>query len=159
MKAIKDIYRIGYGPSSSHTIGPMRIVKLYKEVFPESEKYIVNLYGSLAFSGKGHKTDLIIEVSDTGKGIALVDQGRVFERFYRCDHGRDKETGGTGLGLSIVKHIVQYYQGYIDLKVDDFNFNRRHVGKVDFIIPSDDNGILELAEKINQLYQEKINED
>ncbi len=61
MKAIKDIYRIGYGPSSSHTIGPMRIVKLYKEVFPESEKYIVNLYGSLAFSGKGHKTDLIIK--------------------------------------------------------------------------------------------------
>ena len=45
------------------------------------------------------------------------------------------------------------------LKVDDFNFNRKHVGKVDFIIPSDDSGILELAEKINQLYQEKINED
>lgn len=45
------------------------------------------------------------------------------------------------------------------LKVDDFNFNKKHVGKVDFIIPSDDSGILELAEKINQLYQEKINED
>lgn len=60
--------------------------------------------------------DLIIEVSDTGKGISLIDQGRVFERFFRCDQGRDKETGGTGLGLSIVKHIVQYYQGQIDLK-------------------------------------------
>ena len=62
------------------------------------------------------KNDLIIEVEDTGKGISIIDQGRVFERFFRCDHGRDKETGGTGLGLSIVKHIVQYYQGYIDLK-------------------------------------------
>ena len=55
-------------------------------------------------------------MADTGKGISLIDQGRVFERFFRCDQGRDKGTGGTGLGLSIVKHIVQYYQGHIDLK-------------------------------------------
>ena len=55
--------------------------------------------------------DYIIEVSDTGRGISLIDQGRVFERFFRCDAGRDKETGGTGLGLAIVKHIVQYYKG------------------------------------------------
>lgn len=72
--------------------------------------------GQIRVVSYSNKTDLVIEVSDTGKGISLIDQGRVFERFYRCDHGRDKETGGTGLGLSIVKHIVQYYQGYIDLK-------------------------------------------
>lgn len=72
--------------------------------------------GKIVVRSYSNNMDLVIEVSDTGKGIALVDQGRVFERFYRCDHGRDKETGGTGLGLSIVKHIVQYYQGYIDLK-------------------------------------------
>ena len=45
--------------------------------------------------------DYIIEVSDTGRGISLIDQGRVFERFFRCDAGRDKETGGTGLGLAL----------------------------------------------------------
>ena len=60
--------------------------------------------------------NIIIEVSDTGRGISKIDQGRVFERFFRCDEGRDKETGGTGLGLAIVKHIVQYYQGNIVLK-------------------------------------------
>ena len=60
--------------------------------------------------------NIIIEVSDTGRGISKIDQGRVFERFFRCDQGRDKETGGTGLGLAIVKHIVQYYQGNITLK-------------------------------------------
>ena len=60
--------------------------------------------------------DYIIEVSDTGRGISLIDQGRVFERFFRCDAGRDKETGGTGLGLAIVKHIVQYYKGTIHLE-------------------------------------------
>lgn len=72
--------------------------------------------GKIFVSSYREKNDLIIEVSDTGKGISTIDQGRVFERFFRCDQGRDKETGGTGLGLSIVKHIVQYYQGYIDLK-------------------------------------------
>lgn len=61
----------------------------------------------------GH--DYVIEVSDTGRGISRIDQGRVFERFFRCDSGRDKETGGTGLGLAIVKHITQYYQGNIQL--------------------------------------------
>ena len=45
------------------------------------------------------------------------------------------------------------------LKADDFNFNRKNVGKVDFIIPSDNLGILELSKKIYDLYKEKIKED
>ena len=65
---------------------------------------------------KSYGINLCIEVSDTGRGISLIDQGRVFERFFRCDAGRDKETGGTGLGLAIVKHIVQYYKGTIHLE-------------------------------------------
>ncbi len=59
---------------------------------------------------------LRISVRDTGIGIPLADQGRVFERFYRVEKGREKTTGGSGLGLAIVKHIVQYNKGYIDLK-------------------------------------------
>lgn len=73
-------------------------------------------HGKIMINSYHKNDDLIIEVSDTGRGISTIDQGRVFERFFRCDQGRDKETGGTGLGLSIVKHIVRYYQGYIDLK-------------------------------------------
>lgn len=61
MKAIKDIYRIGYGPSSSHTIGPMRIVTAYKDQFREALNFKVILRGSLALTGKGHKTDMIIK--------------------------------------------------------------------------------------------------
>lgn len=57
----------------------------------------------------------VIEVVDDGIGIDDIYQDRIFERFYRVDKGRSKNTGGTGLGLSIVKHIVSLYGGKIDL--------------------------------------------
>ncbi len=57
----------------------------------------------------------VLTVSDTGIGIPKDMQERVFERFFRVDKSRSRETGGTGLGLAIVKHIVELHDAEIDL--------------------------------------------
>ncbi|MBP6187088.1 MAG: two-component sensor histidine kinase [Rhodoluna sp.] len=56
-----------------------------------------------------------IAVTDHGVGIAAEDQERIFERFYRVDPSRSRDTGGTGLGLSIVKHVASNHRGEIKL--------------------------------------------
>jgi two-component system sensor histidine kinase SenX3 len=54
-----------------------------------------------------------IEIHDRGVGIPAKDLERIFERFYRVDPGRARETGGTGLGLSIVRHVAQNHGGTV----------------------------------------------
>ena len=57
-----------------------------------------------------------ITFTDTGIGIPVSENERIFERFYRIDKSRSKKTGGTGLGLAIVKHIVNAHSGLIEIK-------------------------------------------
>ena len=60
MKSIREIYKIGKGPSSSHTMGPERASTLFKKDYPQADSYRVILYGSLSKTGVGHGTDRVI---------------------------------------------------------------------------------------------------
>ena len=60
MKSIRDLYKVGKGPSSSHTMGPERAARIFKQENPDAERYEVTLYGSLALTGVGHGTDRVL---------------------------------------------------------------------------------------------------
>jgi two-component system sensor histidine kinase SenX3 len=79
---------------------------------------------ALQYTGPGgkigvdvHREDgqAVLRVSDTGIGIPSRDRDRVFERFYRVDRARSRETGGTGLGLSIVRHVAENHRGTVSV--------------------------------------------
>ena len=71
--------------------------------------------GSVHVCVRKTKDTVVLSVKDTGIGIPKEYHDRIFERFYRVDKSRSKETGGTGLGLSIVKHIVQAHGGSLTI--------------------------------------------
>jgi two-component system sensor histidine kinase SenX3 len=71
-------------------------------------------HGSTVSVSRRRRGDNIeIAVTDRGFGIARADQERVFERFFRVDKARSRETGGTGLGLAFVKHVAANHNGSI----------------------------------------------
>jgi two-component system sensor histidine kinase SenX3 len=67
--------------------------------------------GSVAASTARVDDHVVVRVADTGIGIPSRDLDRIFERFYRVDPGRSRETGGTGLGLAIVRHVARNHGG------------------------------------------------
>ncbi len=60
MKSIRELYKIGKGPSSSHTIGPERAARRFRETHPDADAFQVRLYESLCKTGKGHGTDRVL---------------------------------------------------------------------------------------------------
>ncbi len=69
--------------------------------------------GRVDVEGESSESEVVVRVSDTGIGIPEGSLPRIFERFYRVDKARSKETGGTGLGLSIVRHVVEKHDGTV----------------------------------------------
>jgi signal transduction histidine kinase len=61
----------------------------------------------------GSESRAVLQVSDTGEGIPASELSRVFERFYRVDKARARQTGGTGLGLAIVRHVAESHGGTV----------------------------------------------
>ncbi|MCB6902199.1 L-serine ammonia-lyase [Hoylesella buccalis] len=83
MKSLKELYKIGRGPSSSHTMGPQLASKIFLEKYPHAHSYEVTLYGSLAATGKGHMTDVaIIDVLGVNHKLEIVWKPKIFLPFH-----------------------------------------------------------------------------
>ena len=72
MKSLRELYKVGRGPSSSHTMGPEKASKYFLSKTPDADRYEVILYGSLAATGKGHRTDAAIEETIAPKPVKIV---------------------------------------------------------------------------------------
>ena len=82
METIKKIYKIGLGPSSSHTMGPHRAAEMFKQRTPKASRYRVTLYGSLAATGKGHHTDKAIVRGLAPKETEIVWHSDIVKPFH-----------------------------------------------------------------------------
>ena len=83
MESIKRLYKIGYGPSSSHTMGPRKAAEIFALRHPDASRYEVTLYGSLAATGKGHLTDkAILESLEPTAPVEIIWKPDIFLPFH-----------------------------------------------------------------------------
>ena len=83
MKSIRELYRIGTGPSSSHTMGPRKAAEMFLAKHPEASSFQVILYGSLAATGKGHMTDVaIIDTLQPHAPVEIIWKAHIFFPFH-----------------------------------------------------------------------------
>ena len=83
MKSIRELYRIGTGPSSSHTMGPRKAAEIFPKKHPEAASFQEILYGSLAPTGKGHMTDVaILDTPQPHAPVAIIWKSHVFIPFH-----------------------------------------------------------------------------
>lgn len=93
-------------------VDPIKIIQVCENLLDNALKYTPD--GSrIDVTARPLGTEVEVCVRDNGPGIPEADIPHIFERFYRVDKGRSRDTGGTGLGLSIVKHIVQLHGGRV----------------------------------------------
>lgn len=123
MESLRELFKIGKGPSSSHTMGPERAANIIKKRFEENAEYVVDLYGSLSMTGKGHLTDYIIhetlgencQVNFCEETLPFHPNGMVFH-IYQDGELKDDITAYSVGGGSIV------WEGE-----DDFSLSRKNV--------------------------------
>ena len=124
MESIKEIYKIGLGPSSSHTMGPKRAAERFADKNPDASRYVVTLYGSLAATGKGHMTDVaILNVLDALAPTEIIWQPEVFLPF----HPNGMKFEAIGNGDTVVDEWTVYSIGGGDIAEEGETRVKNHV--------------------------------
>ena len=93
----------------------IRLQQLFTNLIDNAIKYTPE-QGMIRIALEKDSEVALVKVSDTGIGMSEEEQGKIFERFYRVDKSRSKETGGVGLGLSIAQWIVHAHKGTIGVQ-------------------------------------------
>ena len=93
----------------------MQLTSMFSNLVENAVKYTPS-GGRVEVTGESNEDEVVVRVSDTGIGIPEEKLARIFERFYRVDKARSKETGGTGLGLSIVRHVAENHGGRVTVE-------------------------------------------
>ena len=124
MESIKEIYKIGLGPSSSHTMGPKRAAERFADKNPDASRYVVTLYGSLAATGKGHMTDVAIQnVLEALAPTEIIWQPEVFLPF----HPNGMRFEAIGNGDTVVDEWTVYSIGGGDIAEEGETRVKNHV--------------------------------
>ena len=111
MESIRELFKIGVGPSSSHTMGPQRICEMAKIKFPEATNYNVTLYGSLALTGKGHLTDYIVEKTLAPLPVKIIWQMKALPKHpngMKIEAFKDQNVLGELVAYSVGGGSVMY---------------------------------------------------
>jgi two-component system, OmpR family, sensor histidine kinase SenX3 len=103
-----------FGRAAQYTVrgDETQLTSMFTNLVDNAVKYTLP-GGRVEVTGGFEGSEIVIQVRDTGIGIPEEKLPRIFERFYRVDKARSKETGGTGLGLSIVKHVAENHGGRV----------------------------------------------
>jgi two-component system, OmpR family, sensor histidine kinase SenX3 len=106
-----------FGKAAQYTVlgDETQLASMFTNLVDNAVKYTPP-GGRVEVTGGCEGSELVIRVRDTGIGIPEGKLPRIFERFYRVDKARSKETGGTGLGLSIVKHTAENHGGRVTVE-------------------------------------------
>jgi len=106
-----------FGKAAQYTVrgDETQLASMFTNLVDNAVKYTPP-GGRVEVTGGFEGMEVVIRVSDTGIGIPEGKLPRIFERFYRVDKARSKETGGTGLGLSIVKHVAENHGGRVTVE-------------------------------------------
>jgi len=101
-------------PREAHALSadPDALRQIFTNLFDNALRH-TRAGGTIRVAAQVVADGVAVSVMDTGSGIPPEHLPRVFERFYRVDHGRARHQGGTGLGLAIVKHLLEAHGGHV----------------------------------------------